>query len=282
MNESSECANCGATLTGRFCAHCGEARLTARDLHVSHLVESVISTVTNADGKLFLTLQRLVASPGLLTLEYIEGRRSRYIKPVPLFFIANLVFFLLHPFIPGDTLTTTLANHAHLQPYSPWVSGIVDHYLADRHETFEELARRFDPLAKNEAKSLIILMVPMFALVVGLLQWGRRRYSLEHLVFSLHFMAWWLLLAILVLSIVTIAMTHASSGWPLVDRVLELLASLTILIAQALYLYFAFKRAYGETRMAAAIKAVLASVAMLFAIIPVYRLALFFATWLTI
>jgi len=45
------------------------------------------------DGKLWKTLAGLLLRPGFLTLEYLDGRRRRYIGPARLFLVASLVLF---------------------------------------------------------------------------------------------------------------------------------------------------------------------------------------------
>jgi hypothetical protein len=50
-----------------------------------------------------------------------------------------------------------------------------------------------------QARSLVVLMVPVFALAVWALEWRKRRFFGEHLVFALHFYAFWLIFIFLLL-----------------------------------------------------------------------------------
>lgn len=47
------------------------------------------------DGKFWTTLKTLFLKPGLATLEYIEGKRAKYLNPVQLYFFVTTLFFIL-------------------------------------------------------------------------------------------------------------------------------------------------------------------------------------------
>jgi len=43
------------------------------------------------------TFVTLVAHPGLLTREYVCGRRRRYLRPLQVFLMCNALFFFVQP-----------------------------------------------------------------------------------------------------------------------------------------------------------------------------------------
>ncbi|MBB6228528.1 hypothetical protein FHS79_002718 [Polymorphobacter multimanifer] len=91
------CANCGTTLTGEFCSHCGQRAHFHRTLHeVGH---EILHGVTHFDGKTWTTLPMLLLSPGQLTREYIHGKRARYIAPVSLFLLVVFLMFFVFSFV---------------------------------------------------------------------------------------------------------------------------------------------------------------------------------------
>ena len=59
------------------------------------LVVDVAAEFSGWDGRLATSLRDLVLRPGMLTREFLEGRRVRYISPLRLYLIASLVYFLL-------------------------------------------------------------------------------------------------------------------------------------------------------------------------------------------
>ncbi|MFT3808140.1 DUF3667 domain-containing protein [Arenimonas sp.] len=90
------CENCGAQLLGEHCYACGQS---TRGLvrHFSSIMGDFFDTVLNIDSRVIRTIWPLFAKPGYLTMEYIAGRRVRYVTPVRLFFFLTIVmFFAIH------------------------------------------------------------------------------------------------------------------------------------------------------------------------------------------
>jgi hypothetical protein len=93
-HASANCANCGTPLTGSFCHACGQRAHVHRSL--LHLGEEVLHGLLHFDAKAWRTLPMLVAKPGKLTREYIEGRRTRFVSPLALFlFMVFFMFFVV-------------------------------------------------------------------------------------------------------------------------------------------------------------------------------------------
>ena len=96
MNRHSPtCLNCGAPLAGgQFCQVCGQRDIPPYP-SVRELALDAFSEFSGWDGRLAATLRSLVQHPGLLTREFLEGRRARYISPVRLYLGASVLYFLL-------------------------------------------------------------------------------------------------------------------------------------------------------------------------------------------
>jgi len=90
------CANCGAALSGRFCHQCGQAAHVHRSL--LHMVEELAHGIFHFETKAWRTLPLLMFRPGRLTREYIEGRRVRYVGPLPLFLFMMFAMFMVFSF----------------------------------------------------------------------------------------------------------------------------------------------------------------------------------------
>ncbi|MCC6868023.1 MAG: DUF3667 domain-containing protein [Burkholderiales bacterium] len=89
---SDTCRNCGAHAPGHYCGNCGqETRLTLPTFPA--FMREAAGRYVALDGRLWRTLATLVARPGFLTLEYLRGRRKRYIRPARLFLVLYLVLF---------------------------------------------------------------------------------------------------------------------------------------------------------------------------------------------
>lgn len=86
------CANCHQPVEGRFCAACGQEDRTYL-LSVRDLAMDFFGELFNFDSRFFRSMLPLLFRPGLLTLEYIRGRRQLYFPPVKLYVFISLVFF---------------------------------------------------------------------------------------------------------------------------------------------------------------------------------------------
>jgi hypothetical protein len=78
----------------RFCSHCGQENLDIED-SAFHLFIHYIQDLFHYDGKLWHTLKSLVTRPGLVAMEYMEGKRQRYLEPIRFYVFASTVFFLV-------------------------------------------------------------------------------------------------------------------------------------------------------------------------------------------
>lgn len=88
------CANCGAALSGEYCATCGQRH--EPHLHtVAHFAGEAFESISHADSRLWRTLWYLLSRPGFLTREFFAGRRVRYLPPFRLYLVISVVFFLV-------------------------------------------------------------------------------------------------------------------------------------------------------------------------------------------
>lgn len=87
------CLNCGADLDGAFCGACGQRSVPA-DPTVMELAGDAWHELSGYDGRIAETFRHLL-HPGRLTVDYIAGRRARYLSPVRLYFTVSVIYFLL-------------------------------------------------------------------------------------------------------------------------------------------------------------------------------------------
>lgn len=77
------CQNCGALLTGPYCAACGQKGDVHRTL--AAFGYDLAHSVFHFDGKIWRTLPLLAWKPGVLTRRYVHGERVKFISPFALF-----------------------------------------------------------------------------------------------------------------------------------------------------------------------------------------------------
>src|SRR3954467_10538915 len=87
------CPTCDTMILTPYCPRCGERPLQPRELTFQGLLGQLVGARTTVCGRLFRRVRCLVGRPGFLTVAYLHGQRKPYVGPVPLFLIANALFF---------------------------------------------------------------------------------------------------------------------------------------------------------------------------------------------
>lgn len=191
--EDRGCPTCGSMTTTKFCPNCGEKEFSPADLSVRHFFSHALGEFFHFDSKIFRSFALLFTKPGFLTAEYLRGCRKRYLHPFQLFFVANLIYFVVQPYTGVSGLRTTLDIQVKMMPYRNFASRLVAHRLAVKGISFEQFSRSFDHLVDVQARSLVLVMVLIYAVILAVLQWRKKQFFGQHLVFCLHFMAFVLL-----------------------------------------------------------------------------------------
>jgi hypothetical protein len=72
--EETDCLNCGAKVTGRFCPECGQENVDSHE-NLFHLLGHYTADFFHFESKVPRSVIPLLTKPGFLTKEYWEGRR---------------------------------------------------------------------------------------------------------------------------------------------------------------------------------------------------------------
>ena len=269
------CPSCNSILSTPYCPTCGESPPSARDLTLRGLFVQLVHAFSTIDGRLLRSFRFLVTRPGVLTVSYVKGRRIPYVEPFQLFLIANVLFFAMQSLTNTNIVSSTLDSHLHNQDWQSFAQRLVAHRLEAKQTTLDLYAPIFNQAVVLYAKSLIILMVLPFAILLPLMFYRNRQPFVAHVVFALHFYAFLLLLFCLSL---TVAAVEASlGGGGLSSARIDNIISLINLAVCATYLYVATGAVYGArgwTRVAKALVLALAAAGILLG----YRFSLLLIT----
>ena len=221
-----------------FCSTCGEKHKHPREFTFAGLMAMVYSAFSPIDGKLLRSILHLVRYPGRLTRAYQHGQRMPYMGPFQLFLIVNVAFFAVQSAGAFTVFTQTLAVRLSERGlFTPLAKILTDAHLARIEKSFEAYAPVFDQAISVNAKSLIGLMVPPFALLLPLVFWGRGQPLAVNMVFSLHFYSF--LLILLAVPVVAMEISILLGG-PAVPTILaDQAMSVALLLSCAVYLYVA-------------------------------------------
>lgn len=252
----SRCRNCGAPLTGRYCAGCGQAG----DVHVPstrELVHQALEGITHSDSRLWTTLYSLWFKPGKLTLEFVAGRRAAYLPPFRLYLVLSVIFFLCTSLSPhGDvlqaddaasvgTLNEAACADAHLTPLGSYWEPRVRHACT---EIVRDKGANLLHVANATMPKAMFIFLPLLAFLHMLMYWRPRHRYAEHLLFFLHVHAFFF-------SVMTLVVLSADAAdvWPGARNVSDFSALLLGLLP--LYLVLAMKRVFGKSWARALVKA---------------------------
>jgi hypothetical protein len=185
---ASSCPECGETLAGDFCHRCGEKRLESRDLSLRHFFDEAAQELMSVEhSKLFHTIWYLMFRPGFLTSEWMAGRRRRYLKPLNLCLgILALSLFAYSVYKPVAMYDIEKFVRQSKQEET---IKLFDRFAAKKHMETEALYDRLNEKWQRFMSFSPLLFVGGFALVLQLVFIFSRRYFVEHLVFSMHYVS---------------------------------------------------------------------------------------------
>src|SRR6202008_3570248 len=79
---------------GLYCNLCGEKVIEAKDRSFRVFLSHILIATTIVDNKFVKSLALIIQRPGFLSREYVDGKRVKYMRPLQMFFILNLIYFL--------------------------------------------------------------------------------------------------------------------------------------------------------------------------------------------
>jgi hypothetical protein len=224
------------------------------------------------DVRILRTLWPLVRRPGFLTVEFLEGRRARYIHPFKIYFAFSVLFFLVlsmsgYSVVREGSLDDDSISGVHFSVTEgeSEVAEAGDEEGRDPSQ-FDRAIEPIITLAENDPAllnriftdrlaKLIILMVPVFAVLLWPL-YRRRRY-VAHVVFSLHLHSFAFLVIALGMAVdFALAMVKGSG-----------LGNGISVLAVLVYSFIALRTVYGQGRILTFFKMVILILCYLVALI---------------
>jgi hypothetical protein len=283
-DSTAPCPTCGRILDTPFCPHCGERRPADRSYSLFDFSkENFFEHIASVDGRAVRTLTALLRRPGELTVQYMRGTRKPYVAPLQTFLILNVLFFIWSGAQRIPMYDPPLAQQLTMNTaYREMANRLVATRLAATHQDRASFELAFNTIGSAQSRSLMLVMVPVFAVVVGLLAFSRRkrRYAVQHVVFALHFYAFSFVVIPLSFLMVRLLLGGLRTGHLMRpgEAAASQFFSVTLYVVFALYLAAAFRRAYDTGPRRAAISAIVATFAS-FMIFVAYRGLLFFVTF---
>ena len=173
---------------GPYCASCGQKN-EPEHRSLWQLVKDAVGPAVLLESKLWRTFGTLLGRPGELSAAYTEGKRSRYIRPLRLYFWVSVLFFSALALRPAHVATFKVSPEGQLHlRFAPELERRLREKLQPFKDAPAEGAQPGEPggvdgraLAagrlRNEflsrlPKALFVLL-PVFALLLRGLWWRR-------------------------------------------------------------------------------------------------------------
>jgi hypothetical protein len=274
------CPTCGAEADGHFCRNCGEKELADDDLSLRHYVKEIFTAVTLLESKVFRSVWFVVTRPGYLSNEYFRGCRVRYMKPLQLFVFLNVVYYFSLTLFYATTFTTPLNTQLHMNNYYPgYASNRVQHKLKVEQVSYEALEARYNQKTSVLSRTLVFLLIPIFALLFYALFFRKKKYLVEHTVVATHFWCFNLLLLGVILPVLTIALARLFKAvdLPVTYVTNDGVVSAILQVLFGVYLFLMLRRCYRVTWWYGTLTASVIAWSF-FHIVWLYRFFLFEAT----
>jgi hypothetical protein len=206
--------------------------------------------------------------PGKISLDYCNGIRKKYFKPLS-FFLLLVILYLLFPIFEG--LNMKLRYHEGHRIYGRYAKEQVAKILAERKITALQLEETFHHAGEKTSKFLLFTIIPFVALVSWALGFKKRRFYFEHFIFSTElssfFLLWGFLLFPFLLSILR----------PLTGQVFTSEAQLAVVIYFPFVVYSntAAKRFFNFKKWYSILYAVLFTISLILFLENIYKFILF-------
>lgn len=282
VTSTTQCPNCQADLVGEYCHRCGQQAITPHHYALGHFLKHALHDLTHFDSKIFRSIFPLVFKPGFLTAEYLAGRQKSYIKPVTMFVLVNLFFFLvvhrmglLHWTLEGVTAG----------PHGAFAKQRVTEKIAAQQTSAGEFETHFNQVLRYNQKSMFFFLIPLFAVALRIFYLRQRRYYVEHLIFSIHLHSYFLIFVVIGMPLLMLILGLLDLA--LGTRLARLFGNDPFIIVPLLlgvlgYLFFGLRRVHRQSLFMTGFKTLLLTFGEFALIVLVIRPILFFMTYFAV
>ena len=280
MSEATEhhtCKSCGNTFTGLYCNQCGEKLIEPKDRSMRTFLSNILLFISFADSRFLKTLWLTIKNPGFLSKEYADGRRIYYLRPLQLFFILNLIYFL---FPVLQLFNSSLRTQMYYLFHSSMVREMVVKHVVSEGISIEGYGLMYDAKTAGLAKLLMVIFVLLASLPLSLIFIKKNRYFTDHLTLSVELACFNIFVNAIFLSGLLWVLSRLLhwSGSGLGDYLNDTTFTVIFISTNLYFIYRAARTFYQQKGKRLIAKSILAIIG-LFLALEAYRLLLFFVTF---
>jgi hypothetical protein len=269
--EKNQCKNCESILNGKFCSNCGQKIYNEKDKSLTNLFHEVFHFMTHFDGKLIKTLKTIYLFPGKLSLDYSNGIRQKYYKPISLYLLI-VVLYLLFPVFEG--MNVNINYYKEIPIVGSYISKQIENKSLEKKLSKELLSAKFNEKSKNTSKFLLILLIPLTTPLLYLLYFNRKRFAFDNFILLTEINTFFLFSFYIIMPIIIIPIFYLFKI-SMNDNVLTAFC----IVIFSLYSIILFYKVFNEKWWVALLKGGIFAISYLFTIFTIYRVILFETTF---
>ena len=279
-NTEHTCKSCGNRFTGLFCNICGEKVIEPKDRSFKTFIGNFLTAITLADNRFLKTLWLTIKNPGFLSKEYANGRRVKYIRPLQMFFVLNLVYFL---FPVLQLFSSTLTTQMYYLFHSPMVRSLVINRITQENISLAGFSMIYDGKTTVLAKLLIVVFVWLASLPLSVIFRKKNRYFTDHVALSVELACYNIFMNAILLHLLFLVLSKIFkwSGTTFGDYLNDTTLTIIFISTNLYFIYRAAQTFYGQTGKKLIFKSAL-GILGLFLALEVYKLILFFITFYSV
>lgn len=257
LREKNTCENCGNLVEVRFCSYCGQENVeTKRSFH--YLFTHFIEDLVHYDNGFWKAIKHLLFSPYILTIEYLKGKRKKYVAPVKLFIFMNFLGFFLTGILSYEESSVLKVketpNKNTQEIYVDQQNDADANFISrkiealDKKYTAEEIFDKAGENIKYYFPKVVFAYLPFFAFFLWLFHNKKKWWYFDHGIFTFHFFS----------AIMLLISLHAVVDFILHKLGLNFIQNLlnVILFIYIIYLFYkSHRKLYLETKFRSFVKA---------------------------
>jgi hypothetical protein len=238
--KENTCLNCGAVVERKFCSECGQENLEIHD-NFFHMAGHFIADYFHYDSKFFQSLKLLFTKPGFLTQQYLEGKRARYIHPLRLYFFITIIMVIVASQYYKEYQKDI--EHGNMIITDEDKANATEQEMKEIEENkkmvLSKMAKGYGNISQN-LKYISFFLLPVYALAFKILYWRRKKFYVDHLVYTLYLQSF-AYVVVTVLLLLPLYVSKSSQEW--FNGVLIVIVG----IYMAISLRYLYRQSWGKT-----------------------------------
>lgn len=219
-NIRVKCKNCDNEFSGNYCNSCGQSSKDF-DRPVSVLVVDAMANMWAFDTRLWKSLKSILFKPGEMALDYIAGKRVRYMPPFRLYLFISFIFFLLLKLSANADTNIKLitikdkaenAGNEQVVNVDEAIKVVSDQKKDEVKESVNN--NNLEDIISNKELYLsrfftymswaLIVMMPVYSMLLWFLFRKHQKHYLAHFIFSLnqHAFLFFILSVLIIISLI--------------------------------------------------------------------------------